>query len=105
MSEKTHAMVDKLGLEDDDAIESKIITRSIESAQKKVEGHNFDIRKNLLGYDDVMNMQREIIYKQRAQVLEGENLKEQIEEMIKEVISAAIDTHITGMEEDYKDRI
>ena len=69
MSEKTHAMVDKLGLEDDDAIESKIITRSIESAQKKVEGHNFDIRKNLLGYDDVMNMQREIIYKQRAQVL------------------------------------
>ena len=102
MSEKTHAMVDKLGLEDDDAIESKIITRSIESAQKKVEGHNFDIRKNLLGYDDVMNMQREIIYKQRAQVLEGENLKEQIEEMIKEVISAAVDTHITGMEEDYK---
>ena len=69
MSEKTHAMVDKLGLEDDDAIESKIITRSIESAQKKVEGHNFDIRKNLLGYDDVMNMQREIIYKQRTQVL------------------------------------
>ena len=102
MSEKTHAMVDKLGLEDDDAIESKIITRSIESAQKKVEGHNFDIRKNLLGYDDVMNMQREIIYKQRTQVLEGENLKEQIEEMIKEVISAAVDTHITGMEEDYK---
>lgn len=102
MSEKTHAMVDRLGLEDDDAIESKIITRSIESAQKKVEGHNFDIRKNLLGYDDVMNMQREIIYKQRAQVLEGENLKEQIEEMIKEVINAAVDTHITGMEEDYK---
>lgn len=102
MSEKTHAMVDRLGLEEDDAIESKIITKSIESAQKKVEGHNFDIRKNLLGYDDVMNMQREIIYKQRAQVLEGENLKEQIEEMIKEVISAAVDTHITGMEDDYK---
>ncbi|MGL4573124.1 MAG: preprotein translocase subunit SecA [Clostridium sp.] len=102
MSEKTHAMVDKLGLEDDDAIESKIITRSIESAQKKVEGHNFDIRKNLLGYDDVMNMQREIIYKQRTQVLEGENLKAEVEGMVKEVISAAVDTHITGMEDDYK---
>ena len=102
MSEKTHAMVDKLGLDEDDAIESKIITKSIESAQKKVEGHNFDIRKNLLGYDDVMNMQREVIYKQRSQVLEGENLKEQIEEMIKEVISEAVDAHVTGMEEDYK---
>ena len=102
MSEKTHAMVDKLGLEEDDAIESKIITRSIESAQKKVEGHNFDIRKNLLGYDDVMNMQREIIYKQRTQVLEGENLKAEVEGMVKEVISAAVDTHITGMEDDYK---
>ncbi|MGL4850785.1 MAG: preprotein translocase subunit SecA, partial [Clostridium sp.] len=82
MSEKTHAMVDKLGLEEDDAIESKIITRSIESAQKKVEGHNFDIRKNLLGYDDVMNMQREVIYKQRSQVLEGENLREEVSGMI-----------------------
>ncbi|MDQ0148791.1 preprotein translocase subunit SecA [Eubacterium multiforme] len=102
MSEKTHAMVDKLGLEEDDAIESKIITKSIESAQKKVEGHNFDIRKNLLGYDDVMNMQREVIYKQRSQVLEGENLKEQIEEMIKQVISDAVDAHVTGMEDDYK---
>ena len=102
MSEKTHAMVDKLGLEEDDAIESKIITRSIESAQKKVEGHNFDIRKNLLGYDDVMNMQREVIYKQRSQVLEGENLKEQIEEMIKEVISDAVDAHITGVEDNYE---
>ncbi|WP_024613259.1 preprotein translocase subunit SecA [Clostridium sp. Ade.TY] len=102
MSEKTHAMVDKLGLEEDDAIESKIITRSIESAQKKVEGHNFDIRKNLLGYDDVMNMQREVIYKQRSQVLEGENLKEQVEEMIKEVISDAVDSHITGSEDNYE---
>lgn len=102
MSEKTHAMVDRLGLEEDDAIESKIITKSIESAQKKVEGHNFDIRKNLLGYDDVMNMQREIIYKQRSQVLEGENLEEQIEVMIKEVISEAVDAHITGMEDDYQ---
>ncbi|MGG7076393.1 preprotein translocase subunit SecA [Clostridium sardiniense] len=102
MSEKTHAMVDKLGLEEDDAIESKIITKSIESAQKKVEGHNFDIRKNLLGYDDVMNMQREIIYKQRSQVLEGENLEEQVEMMIKEVISEAVDAHITGMEDDYQ---
>ena len=105
MSEKTHAMVDKLGLEEDDAIESKIITKSIESAQKKVEGHNFDIRKNLLGYDDVMNMQREVIYKQRAQVLEGENLREQIVDMIKDVISSAVDSHLAGVEEDYEEAL
>ena len=105
MSEKTHAMVDRLGLEEDDAIESKIITKSVENAQRKVEGHNFDIRKNLLGYDDVMNMQREIIYKQRSQVLEGEDLKAEIISMINDVINEAVDRHITGMEEDYEGSI
>ncbi|MGL5648666.1 MAG: preprotein translocase subunit SecA [Clostridium sp.] len=105
MSEKTHSMVDKLGLEENDAIESKIITRSIESAQKKVEGHNFDIRKNLLGYDDVMNMQREVIYKQRSQVLEGENLREEVTGMIKDVVSTSTDNHLLGVEEDYEEAL
>ncbi|WP_297630278.1 preprotein translocase subunit SecA [uncultured Clostridium sp.] len=105
MSEKTHSMVDKLGLEEDDAIESKIITKSIESAQKKVEGHNFDIRKNLLGYDDVMNMQREVIYKQRREVLEGENLKNEILSMIKSVVSGAVENHLAGVEEDYEEAL
>ena len=67
--------MDKIGLEEDDAIENKIVIKQIENAQKKVEGNNFNIRKNIIGYDDVMNMQREVIYKQRAQVLEGEDLR------------------------------
>ena len=78
-SERIQGVIEKLGLEDTEAIESKMVTKAIENAQKKVEGNNFDIRKNLLGYDDVMNLQREVIYRQRTEVLEGKNLKEQIE--------------------------
>ncbi|WP_040210656.1 preprotein translocase subunit SecA [Clostridium polynesiense] len=100
-SERLQGMIDKLGLEEDEAIESKMVSKAIENAQKKVEGNNFDIRKTLLGYDDVMNMQREIIYRQRAQVLNGENLKDQIQEMIQEVIHSAVDSHITGVEENF----
>lgn len=99
-SERIQAVVEKLGLEDDDAIENKIITKQIENAQKKVEGNNFNIRKTLLGYDDVMNMQREIIYKQRAEVLEGEDLKEQILSMTKEVITSSVLAHLNGVEEE-----
>ncbi len=102
-SERLQGIVDKLGLEEDEAIESKMVTKAIESAQKKVEGNNFDIRKTLLGYDDVMNQQREIIYKQRSQVLEGENLKEEIQEMIKNVIYSSVDSHITGIEENFEE--
>ena len=69
-SEKIQGVIDKLGLEETEAIESKMVTKAIENAQKKVEGNNFDIRKNLLGYDDVMNLQREVIYRQRTEVLE-----------------------------------
>ena len=99
-SDKIQAVVDKIGLEEDDAIENKIITKQIENAQKKVEGNNFDIRKTLLGYDDVMNMQREVIYKQRAQVLEGEDLKDQILNMTSDVISNAVLSHLNGVEGD-----
>lgn len=99
-SDKIQAVVDKIGLEEDDAIENKIITKQIENAQKKVEGNNFNIRKTLLGYDDVMNMQREVIYKQRAQVLEGEDLKDQILNMTSDVISSAVLSHLNGVEGD-----
>ena len=99
-SDKIQAVVDKIGLEEDDAIENKIITKQIENAQKKVEGNNFNIRKTLLGYDDVMNMQREVIYKQRAQVLEGEDLKDQILNMTSDIISNAVLSHLNGVEGD-----
>ena len=99
-SERIQGVIDKLGLEETEAIESKMVTKAIENAQKKVEGNNFDIRKNLLGYDDVMNLQREVIYRQRTEVLEGKNLKEQIEGMIEEVISDVVNSHLSGEVQD-----
>jgi preprotein translocase subunit SecA len=104
-SERFQGMIEKLGFTDEEAIESKMVTNAIESAQKKVEGNNFDVRKNVLQYDDVMNKQREVIYSQRSQVLEGENLKEQIQEMIKEVVYSSVDSHITDLEEDYEEDV
>ena len=104
-SEKIQGVIDKLGLEESEAIESKMVTKAIENAQKKVEGNNFDIRKNLLGYDDVMNLQREVIYRQRTEVLEGKNLKEQIEGMIEEVISDSVNSHLSGELQDVEAEI
>ena len=104
-SEKIQGIIDKLGLEETEAIESKMVTKAIENAQKKVEGNNFDIRKNLLGYDDVMNLQREVIYRQRTEVLEGKNLKEQIESMIEEVVSDAVNSHLIGEMEDIEHEV
>jgi preprotein translocase subunit SecA len=102
-SERLQGIVEKLGLQDDEAIESKMVSSAIENAQKKVEGNNFDIRKTLLGYDDVMNQQREIIYKQRSSVLEGSNMKDQIQDMIKEVIYSLTDSHISGVEDNFEE--
>ena len=99
-SDRIKNVVDKLGLEEDDEIENKMISKQIENAQKKVEGNNFNVRKTLLGYDDVMNMQREVIYKQRSEVLEGEDLKDQILGMTKEVIDNAVDTHLNNYDND-----
>ena len=99
-SEKLQSVVDRLGLEETEAIESKMVTKSIENAQKKVEGNNFDIRKTLLGYDDVMNKQREVIYKQRSQVLEGENLEDSVQAMIEDVITNAVQAHLGNIDED-----
>ena len=75
-------------------IEHKMLTKSIENAQKKVEGRNFGVRKHVLQYDNVMNKQREIIYKERKRVLEGENLKEEIQSMIHSLIENAVNAYL-----------
>ncbi len=80
--ERIQSIMEKLGMEEGEPIEHGLISRAIENAQSKVEAHNFDIRKHLLEYDDVMNQQREVIYEQRREALTGENLKPAIEDMI-----------------------
>ena len=105
-SERITGVVEKIGLEEDMPIEHKMLTKSIENAQKKVEGRNFSIRKHVLQYDDVMNKQREIIYAERKRVLEGENLKEEIEAMIYSIIEQAVDMYLNenGLDEEaFKD--
>ncbi|OPX88034.1 MAG: preprotein translocase subunit SecA [Pelotomaculum sp. PtaB.Bin104] len=89
-SDNISGIMDRLGIEEDMPIEHAMITRSIETAQKRVENRNFDIRKHVLQYDDVMNQQREIIYKQRRQVLTGSDLKDNIMEMIDATVERAI---------------
>ncbi|RBP44169.1 preprotein translocase subunit SecA [Garciella nitratireducens] len=85
-SEKIQGLVESIGLEEDQPIEHRMLTKGIENAQRKVEGRNFGIRKHVLQYDNVMNQQREIIYKQRRMVLEGENMKEYIFSMLDALI-------------------
>ncbi|MTT31577.1 preprotein translocase subunit SecA [Terrilactibacillus sp. BCM23-1] len=92
-SERMAGMMEKLGMADDQPIESKLVSRSVEAAQKRVEGNNFDARKQLLQFDDVMRQQREIIYKQRAEVLESENIRPDIEAMIHRIIEAHVNAH------------
>ncbi|HAF31477.1 MAG TPA: preprotein translocase subunit SecA [Anaerovibrio sp.] len=87
------SIMDRLGMGEDDPIEHKMITKSIENAQKKVEGRNFDMRKHVLEYDDVMNQQREVIYKERKQVLKGEDLKAHIMHMIGQIIESEMDQY------------
>jgi preprotein translocase subunit SecA len=89
-SERISSVMDKLGMEEDQPIEHQIISRAIEGAQKRVEGINFNIRKNLLEYDDVMNQQRKVIYSQRREILKDDKLKEGIVDMIDEVIEDAV---------------
>jgi preprotein translocase, SecA subunit len=92
-SENIMTMMDRLGLEEDQPIESRMITRAIESAQKRVEGNNFDTRKIVLQYDDVMNQQREVIYKQRRAILESENIRDEVMNMIKPAIERTVEAH------------
>jgi preprotein translocase subunit SecA len=82
--ERITGIMEKLGMEDGEPIENRMISKAIENAQAKVEGHNFDIRKQLLEYDDVMNQQREVVYRQRREALNGKSLKPSIEEMIQD---------------------
>ncbi len=83
-------IMDRLHFPEDLPIEHRMVTKSIENAQKNVEANNFETRKNLLKYDDVMNTQREIIYAERRRILEGQNLHEQVEEMIQETVEGAV---------------
>ena len=89
-SGRISGIMDKLGMEEDEPIEHTMITRAIENAQRKVEGHHFDIRKHLLEYDDVMNKQREIIYRQRREVLSGDNLQGVLEDMTEDLIDGIV---------------
>ena len=88
-----------LGADEDMPIESRLISKAVENAQKKVEGRNFSIRKNVLQYDDVMNVQRTVIYEQRREVLDGKNLKESILKMMDSVVELIVDSHIVDGEE------
>lgn len=90
-----------LNVDEDTPIESKALTKIIESSQRKVEGRNFNIRKNVLNYDDVMNTQREIIYKQRAQVLDGEDIHDSIIKMFEELIASTVKQYINEEETDH----
>ena len=84
-SGRISGIMEKLGMEEDEPIEHHLISRAIEGAQRKVEGHNFEIRKHLLEYDDVMNKQREVIYRQRREILVSEDIRHNIEDMIAEL--------------------
>jgi preprotein translocase subunit SecA len=94
VNDNMRGMMQKLGGEPGEAIEHKLINRSIENAQRKVEGHNFDIRKNLLEYDDVSNDQRQVIYQQRLQLMQSESIAETIEGLREEVIVDLVSQHI-----------
>ena len=94
--ERVQSLMDSLGLEEDVPIENKLITNTIESAQKKLEASNFAIRKQVLQYDDVMNQQREIIYKQRQMVLDGEDISGKLHEMMRQAIDDACTNYLNG---------
>ena len=98
-ADRISGMMEKLSPEDDMPIEAKLITRQIESAQRRVEAVNFDTRKNVLRYDDVMNKQREIIYGQRRQVLMGEDLSQSISDMIRQLMELVIASYAASQTE------
>jgi preprotein translocase subunit SecA len=91
--ERIQGIMGRLGMEEGEPIEANIISRAIENAQRRVEGHNFEIRKNLLEFDDVMNQQRKVIYGQRRNILGGENLKEELFGMMEDLVDGLIETY------------
>ncbi len=100
-SDNLRAMMDRLGIEEDEPIESKMVSRAVESAQKRVEGNNFDSRKTILSYDDVLREQREIIYEQRMEIIESDNnVREIIENMIRTTISRVVSMNTSDEDEE-----
>lgn len=93
-SDRISKVMDKLGWKEGEPIEAKLITKSIENAQKRVEARNFDIRKHLLEYDDVLNTQREVVYTKRKEILAGDNLKESLFEMVDELLEGVVSTFV-----------
>ncbi len=94
--ERIQPLIDRLGMDDSEPLEAGLLTKQIENAQKRIESRNYEIRKSVLKYDDVMNQQRELIYNQRRQVLEGENMHEPIMKMAEKLITEAVDRYCTG---------
>ncbi|MCK4591474.1 MAG: preprotein translocase subunit SecA, partial [Candidatus Latescibacteria bacterium] len=92
-SERIASIMDRLGLEEGEVIQHSMVTRAIEKAQKRVEAYNFDIRKHLLEYDNVMNQQREVIYSRRRRILESENISDEIENIIEETTDSILDNY------------
>ena len=100
-SDKMKSMMTKLGMDDNQPIQSGMVSRAVESAQKRVEGNNFDARKRLLQYDDVLRQQREVIYKEREEVLNTDNMRALVENMINESIENAVAVHTQGEQKDW----
>ncbi|MBT2689150.1 preprotein translocase subunit SecA [Bacillus sp. ISL-47] len=99
-SDNMKSMMERLGMDDTQPIQSKMVSRAVESAQKRVEGNNFDARKQLLSYDDVLRQQREILYGQRNEVLESENLRDIVEKMIMTSIQRNVEAYAPGHEDE-----
>jgi preprotein translocase subunit SecA len=93
-SDRISGIMGRLGMEEGEPIEHRLVSKAIENAQKKVEARNFDIRKHLLEYDDVMNQQREVIYRQRCEILTSENLRPMVEEMLGDVAEGLVAAHV-----------
>jgi preprotein translocase subunit SecA len=101
-SDRIKGLMGRLGMSDGEPIEHRLVSNAIEKAQKRVEGHNFDIRKQLLEYDDVMNKQREVIYAQRRQILSGQNLEEDFMDMVTELVEEIVEEYTANkMPEDW----
>ena len=101
-SERVSGLIEKMGLAEDEPIEAKMLTGQIENAQKRIEARNYEIRKNVLQYDDVMNEQRKEIYEQRRQVLEGQDMHETIVKKADKLIEEAVGSYC-GNGDDYAD--
>ena len=95
-AERIQGLMTRLGMEEGEPIEHKMITRAVANAQAKVEGHNFDIRKHLIEYDDVMNKQREVVYHRRREALSGEGLREEVDEMVDDLSGAVVENFVDG---------